>query len=57
MGGEAMRVERGERVDMNHSYKYAADTFLRILSDAGLAARWQGVSDDERFLMVLAGRT
>ena len=57
MGGEAMRVERGERVAMNHSYKYAADTFLRILADAGLAARWQGVSDDERFLMVLAGRT
>ena len=39
---------------MNHSYKYAADTFLRILSEAGLAARWQGRSDDGRFLMALA---
>jgi uncharacterized SAM-dependent methyltransferase len=56
MGGEAMRLARGERLAMNHSYKYAADTFLRILSDAGLAARWQGRSDDERFLMVLAER-
>lgn len=41
---------------MNHSYKYAADTFLRILADAGLAVAWQGRSDDSRFLMVLATR-
>jgi uncharacterized SAM-dependent methyltransferase len=54
LGGEALRLVRGERLAMNHSYKYAADTFLRILSAAGLAARWQGRSDDERFLMVLA---
>src|SRR5216110_1993223 len=56
MGGEAMRVERGERLAMNHSYKYAADTFLRILSDAGLTVRWQATSDDQRFLMALASR-
>src|SRR5213592_43674 len=54
LGGEALRLARGEWLAMNHSYKYAADTFLRILSDAGLAARWQGRSDDQRFLMVLA---
>jgi uncharacterized SAM-dependent methyltransferase len=53
IGGETLRLARGERLAMNHSYKYAADTFLRILRDAGLAARWQGRSDDERFLMVL----
>jgi uncharacterized SAM-dependent methyltransferase len=57
LGGEALRLDRGDRLDMNHSYKYAADTFLRILSDAGLTARWQARSDDERFLMVLAGLT
>ena len=56
LGGEALRLARGERLAMNHSYKYAADTFLRILSEAGLAVRWQGRSDDERFLMVLASR-
>jgi uncharacterized SAM-dependent methyltransferase len=56
MGGEVLRLARGERLAMNHSYKYAADTFLRILSGAGLATRWQGRSDDERFLMVLAAR-
>ncbi|HYL54149.1 MAG TPA: L-histidine N(alpha)-methyltransferase [Gemmatimonadales bacterium] len=54
LGGEVLRIARGERLAMNHSYKYAADTFLRILSDAGLAVAWQGRSDDRRFLMVLA---
>jgi len=54
MGGEVVNLARGERLAMNHSYKYAVDTFLRILSEAGLGARWQGQSDDERFLMVLA---
>ena len=53
-GGEAVRIGRGERLEMNHSYKYAADTLLRILSDAGLAVRWQAASDDQRFLMALA---
>jgi len=53
-GGEVLRLARGERLDMSHSYKYAAATFLRVLADAGLAVRWQGRSEDERFLMVLA---
>jgi len=56
LGGEALRLARGERLDMNHSYKYAPETFLRILSDAGLAVRWQARSDDQRFLMALASR-
>jgi uncharacterized SAM-dependent methyltransferase len=54
LGGEVLSIARGERLAMNHSYKYAANTFLRILSDAGLAVSWQGRSDDGRFLMVLA---
>ena len=56
MGGEAMRLGRGERLAMNHSYKYAPETFLRILSNAGLTVRWQARSDDQRFLMALASR-
>ena len=40
---------------MNHSYKYDADTFLRILRDAGLGQRWRGTSEDGRFQMVLVG--
>ena len=54
LGGELLRLQRDDRLDMSQSYKYAPDTFLRILSDAGLAARWQGRSEDGRFLMVLA---
>lgn len=55
LGGETLAVRAGERIEMNHSYKYAADAFLRILTDAGLAPRWRGTSADGRFLMVLAG--
>src|SRR5256712_9091113 len=55
LGGESLTPSAGERADLNHSYKYDADTFRRILADAGLAARWRGTSDDARFLMVLAG--
>ena len=55
VSGETLALAAGERVEMNHSYKYSADAFARILADAGLAPRWRGTSDDGRFLMVLAG--
>jgi len=54
-GGESLTLRAGERLEMNHSYKYDASTFLRILADAGLTVRSRGTSDDGRFLMVLAG--
>ena len=54
LGGEALRLARGEQLAMNHSYKYAPETFLGILSDAGLTVRWRATSDDLRFLMALA---
>ncbi|HXF96328.1 MAG TPA: L-histidine N(alpha)-methyltransferase, partial [Gemmatimonadales bacterium] len=54
-GGEVLEIEAGERIALNHSYKYSREALARILADAGLAARWQGTSDDERFLMILAG--
>lgn len=54
VGGETLAIHAGERVEMNHSYKYASDAFLRILDEAGLEVRWQGTSEDERFQMVLA---
>jgi L-histidine N-alpha-methyltransferase len=54
-GGAALELAAGDRIDMNHSYKYAPETFLGILRDAGLAVRWQGTSDDGHFLMALAG--
>ena len=55
VGGETLPLQAGDKLEMNHSYKYAEATFLRILTDAGLAVRWQGKSDDRRFIMVLAG--
>jgi uncharacterized SAM-dependent methyltransferase len=55
VGGESLAIHAGERLAMNHSYKYDAATFLRILDEAGLAVRWHGTSDDDRFQMVLAG--
>ena len=55
VGGDTLPLKAGERLDMNHSYKYAEASFLEILRSAGLAPRWQGKSDDQRFLMVLAG--
>lgn len=54
VGGETLAIRSGERVEMNHSYKYAADTLIRILESAGLDVPWRGMSEDERFLMVLA---
>lgn len=55
LGGESLALNAGERVAMNHSYKYDEAAFLKLLTDAGLDVRWKGRSDDERFLMVLAG--
>ncbi len=55
LGGESLGIRSGERLAMNHSYKYDAATFLHILDDARLTVRWRGTSDDERFQMVLAG--
>ncbi len=55
VGGESLAIRPGERLAMNHSYKYEAATFLRILDEAGFDVRWRGASDDERFLMALAG--
>src|SRR6266508_1585597 len=55
LGGEILALRAGERVEVNHSYKYAAATFFQILAGAGLVPRWQGTSEDGRFLMVLAG--
>ncbi len=54
LGGETLGIRADERLEMNHSYKYGADTFLRILDDADLAVRWRALSDDGRFQMVLA---
>ena len=55
MGGESLRLAAGEHVAMSRSGKYAQDTFVRILEEAGLVVRWLGRSEDEKFVMALAG--
>lgn len=54
LGGEELRLEPGERLEMNHSYKYEREAFLGILRDAGLDPVWEALSEDQRFLTVLA---
>jgi uncharacterized SAM-dependent methyltransferase len=54
MGGRALQLAAGERVSMSRSSKYSGDTFMRVLDEAGMGVRWRGVSDDGRFVMVLA---
>ena len=54
LGGESLALRAGERVAMNHSYKYDEAAFLRLLAEAGLDVRWQRKSDDGQFLMVMA---
>jgi uncharacterized SAM-dependent methyltransferase len=56
VGGETLEIRTGDRLAMNHSYKYAPDTLDRILQAAGLDVQWRRLSDDQRFLMLLAGR-
>jgi len=53
-GGESLTLAAGDRLEMNHSYKYARSAFTAILDRAGLKDVWTGQSDDNRFLMTLA---
>ena len=55
LGGESLTLAAGERLDLNHSYKYDAAAFPRLLRDAGLEQRWRGTSEDGRFEMTLVG--
>jgi uncharacterized SAM-dependent methyltransferase len=57
IAGETLRLNAGERIEMNWSYKYAHETFLELLRAAGMAAVAQYASDDGRFLMALARKT
>jgi uncharacterized SAM-dependent methyltransferase len=53
LGGEELPLEPGDRLEMNHSYKYAQGTFLGLLRGAGLDPVWEALSEDGRFLTVL----
>lgn len=54
MGGEALRLSAGERVEMSRSGKYDPGVLPSTLEEAGLKVGWEGTSDDGRFVMDLA---
>lgn len=56
VAGEQVRWDAGQRVEMNWSCKYSRDTFVALLSEAGLTPLAEPLSADERFVMVLARR-
>lgn len=53
VAGETVRWREGQRVEMNWSCKYARETFLALLADAGLAPVATYASADGRFVMAL----
>jgi uncharacterized SAM-dependent methyltransferase len=54
VAGETVRWREGERVEMNWSCKYARETFLALLADAGFLPSAHYLSADARFIMALA---
>jgi len=56
IAGETIRLQVGQQIEMNWSYKYAREAFLALLQEAGISPAAQHLSDDGRFLMVLGRR-
>jgi L-histidine Nalpha-methyltransferase len=56
VAGVPLRLESGERIRMSHSGKYTREAFTRLLEEAGFSPLQEFLSDDQRFLMVLARR-
>ena len=54
VGGEEINIRAGERIRMNHSGKYTHDAFCRTVVDGGFEQTAEFLSDDSRFIMVLA---
>jgi uncharacterized SAM-dependent methyltransferase len=55
VGGQRVRLEAGEKIEMSRSAKYSRENFLRLLKEVGrLVPRQEWMSDDEQFLLVVA---
>lgn len=54
VGGEPFNLRAGERIEMNHSGKYERGALLKLIADGGFEPRAEFLSEDRRFLMVLA---
>jgi uncharacterized SAM-dependent methyltransferase len=54
VGGLSVPLQAGDRIRMNHSGKYSRDGFEDLLQESGFSPIERFLSDDGRFLMVLA---
>lgn len=54
VAGYRVRLDAGQRLEMNFSYKYSREAFLELLESAGLEIQQAHESNDGRFLTVLA---
>jgi len=54
VAGESFSLKAGEHIEMNHSGKYEREAFLKLIEDGGFEPTAEFLSQDHRFLMVLA---
>lgn len=57
VAGEPLNLRAGERIEMNHSGKFERGAFLKLIADGGFEPIVEFLSEDRRFLMVLARPT
>jgi uncharacterized SAM-dependent methyltransferase len=54
IGGETLKIAAGEQIRMSHSGKYERRAFRDLIPEAGCQLIGEFVSEDDRFVMVLA---
>jgi L-histidine Nalpha-methyltransferase len=54
IAGHTLELAAEEKIRMSRSAKYAPETFLRLLDEAGFAVEQESWSEDRGFLLVLA---
>jgi hypothetical protein len=54
VAGERLEFKAGDSIHMNHSGKFERETFCSLLAEAGFSLFGEQVSDDDRFMMVIA---
>jgi len=55
VAGERVQLEKDVRVEMNFSYKFSREAFLKVLALGGLRVEAEFLSEDKQFMMALAG--
>lgn len=57
VAGEQLHLKAGDCIHMNHSGKFERHTFLSLFTEAGFDVSDEYLSDDRRFLMIVAKPT